>query len=243
MIKGKGPLIEYYNKKNVASTYDNKRFTNTFGKLQHEMEVRIINRVVSKFKNPKLLEIAVGTGRITKDIKATGIGIDTSQNMLDIAKKRVPGWKFIKMSIIHLTFKEKFNVIVSIRLLRHFNKKDRKIALKKICKALSPNGLLIFDMPTERHNKILDLISNLKKTDNIYEADTTVEKIKKELNASGFQIMKVYNTKNENLIFKAMCLINDKSDLLYPLLKNYMKKYLNKLRLATNVLVVAKKIT
>lgn len=241
MIKGKKNLRWYYNRKSIVCNYDTKRFNDTFRRLQHEVEVEIINKAISNLKNPKVLEIAVGTGRITKEIKANGTGIDTSENMLRIAKKSAPGWKFIKMDVMELKFREQFNAVVSFRLLRHFDKKDRKIALKKINNALSANGLLIFDMPTGYHSKILEFIDIFKKHDKIFEADTPVEEIKKELNKCGFDVLKIYNTKSESLFFKGLCIINDKLNLFYTLLKKHMEKQINDIKFASNAAIIAKK--
>lgn len=241
MIKGIEGLKKYYDREKIVNTYDKKRFNHTYGNMQHEIELRIINKLISKLKNPRLLEIAVGTGRVTRDIKGKGIGIDASKNMLKKAKKNAPGWKFIRMDVMDLKFKKKFDVIISLRLLRHFNKSDRKIVYKKIYNSLSNNGLFIFDMPTGRHNKILVFLDLFKKHDKIYEADTPIKNIDRELKDSGFKIINVYNTKYESFIFRVMCILNDKLNVFYPQLKKCMEKHINNLRLATNILLIAKK--
>lgn len=241
MIKGKKDLKRYYNKEKIVNTYDAKRFYDTYRKLQHAIELEVINSAISQLKSPRLLEIAVGTGRVTKNIKGIGIGIDTSENMLKIAKKSAPKWKFIKMDVMNLKFKKKFNAIISLRLLRHFKKSEREIAYKKIYNSLSNNGLLIFDMPTGRHNKIIEFISLFKKQDKIYEADTPVKKIKDELNKSGFDVVNIYNTKYEGSVFRAMCILNDNLNIFYPLLRKYMEKHINNLHLAANVIFIARK--
>lgn len=241
MIKGKKELKRYYNQEKIVSKYEAKRFDNTYGRLQHEIELEIINRFISKFKNQRLLEIAVGTGRVTRNIKGKGIGIDTSENMLKTAKKNAPGWKFIKMDVMNLKFKEKFDVVISLRLLRHFNAQDRKIAYKKISCVLSDKGSLIVDMPTGKHNALLEFIDLFKKQDKIYEATMPIKEMKKELNESGFDVTSMYNTKYVGLLFRAMCIINDNLGALYPFLKRRMDKRMNKLHLATNVMLIAKK--
>ena len=199
MIEGKEELKKYYNKEKIVETYESKRFHDTYKKLQHKVELDIINKYVSTFKKPKLLEIAVGTGRVTRDMNAKGIGIDTSENMLKTAKKNAPGWKFIKMDVMNLKFKEKKDIVVSLRLIRHFNKTDRKKAYRKIHSILSKKGMFIFDMPTGRHNKVLQLIDLFKKQDKIYEADMSLEDIKKELRK--YLIMKNEES-NSNYISK-----------------------------------------
>ena len=243
MIKSKERIKSYYSKNDIAISYDLKRFHNTFGRIQHEIEISIINNAISKFKNPRLLEIAVGTGRVTKAIKGKGIGIDTSDNMLKIAKKNAPKWRFIKMDVMDLHLKKKFEVVISLRLLRHFSRTDRKIAYKKIYESLSDNGLFIFDMPTGRHNKVLEVLDLFKKQNKVYEADTPLKELKEELNDSGFDVLDVYNTKYEGLFFRVFCWINDKLNAFYPVLRKYADSYLNKLSLATNVIIISKKKT
>lgn len=240
MIKGKEELKKYYNKEKIVETYESKRFHNTYKKLQHKIELDLINKYVSTFKKPKLLEIAVGTGRVTRDMKAKGIGVDTSENMLKTAKKNAPGWKFIRMDVMNLKFKEKKDIVVSLRLIRHFNKADRKKAYRNIHDILSKKSIFIFDMPTGRHNKVLQLIDLFKNQDKIYEADMSLKDIRKELKESGFDIIKVYNTKYEGLLFRSMCIMNDLFNGLYTLLKRKMERNMNKLNIASNILLIVK---
>lgn len=242
MIRKKSSLIEYYNRKDVVDKYNKKRFNNTFGRLQHETEVEIINSYLVKMNNPIIMEVPVGTGRITRELKISGIGVDTSENMISVARKAAPGWKFIKRDIMKLSFKERFDVVISFRLLRHFDKKIRASALKKVHSMLKPNGLLIFDMPTGRYNKILAFIDKFKSYDKIYEDDTPIDEIKKELQDAGFRPVRIYNAKFESFPFRLICLTNDKINLFYSLLKRRMKNNLNNIKIATNVVIVAKKV-
>lgn len=242
MIKTGKELKSYYNRGHVVSQYDRKRFRGTYGRIQHEFELGIINSCISGLKNPRILEIAVGTGRVTKDINGVGIGIDASENMLEKARKKVKGWKFIKMDIKSLRFREKFDIVVSLRLIRHFQKKDRKDAYRKIRRCLSKNGLLVFDMPTGRHNRFLEFVDRFKKQDHIYEADTPADEVRRELEESGFRVIRMHNTKYESLYFRALCLINDKINIFYPSIRRYMKRYSDNLGLATNVLIIAKAV-
>lgn len=241
MIKSKKELKEYYNRKRVVEEYDLKRFHNTYGNIQHEIEMGIINSTISKYKNPRLLEIAVGTGRVTKNIKGSGIGIDSSENMLEIARKNAPNWKFVKMDAKNLNFRQKFDIVISLRLIRHFNRRDRKEVYKKIHHLLSGKGILIFDMPTGRQDKILRFIDKFKRHDRIYEADTPINKISKELSESGFDIIRLCNTKYDNFIFRMLCIINDKLNIFYPWLKEYIEKLITRLDLAANIIIIAEK--
>jgi ubiquinone/menaquinone biosynthesis C-methylase UbiE len=240
-VKNHQSLMDYYDDKNVVNAYERKRFRSTFGALQHEIELGIVNDAIDALKNPKVLEIAVGTGRVTRDIKVPGVGVDASENMISQAKKAAPQWKFIKKDVMKLDFKNEFDIVVTFRLLRHFDKKARKKSLGLIHKSLKKDGLLIFDMPTGLHSRVLEFLDGFRKKDYIYEDDTPINDLKEELKESGFEAVSVYNTKNENLFFRLLCFLDDYTGWFYKGLKKSMTRLMKDYRSAVNVVVVARK--
>ena len=166
-IHGIRNLKEHYNKEKIAKSYEKLRFSDLAGKIEHEVTINSINFLIKTYKPNLLLEIATGPGRITKYLKLwnEGIGIDSSENMLRLAKKNVnnPNWKFIKSDINKMPFKKDyFDMIITFRLLIHFTNPQRENSFKKINNILKKDGILIFDIGNKDYTKPY-LIKNLLK--------------------------------------------------------------------------------
>src|SRR3989344_1729444 len=67
-IVGKKKLKEHYAKKNVVEKYEQMRFQDSNGQLKHVLETDIIKRVIEKEKPKHVLEVAIGPGRMTKEL-------------------------------------------------------------------------------------------------------------------------------------------------------------------------------
>ncbi|MDT8718625.1 bifunctional demethylmenaquinone methyltransferase/2-methoxy-6-polyprenyl-1,4-benzoquinol methylase UbiE [Clostridium sp. 19966] len=123
-------------------------------------------------KNNKVLDLCCGTGRmIDYECKAVGkstsvIGIDFSQEMLNVAKKRLEylskDYKFdlIKGSILKLPFEDNtFDCITIAFGLR--NIKDTNKALSEMYRVLKPDGKAICLELSKPNISILNLIYNI----------------------------------------------------------------------------------
>lgn len=199
MIKNKEKLIEYYNKGDIVNNYEAGRFNTLFKRESHNAEIAIINKHLQKYKNIRLLEIGVGTGRVTRNLKFSGeaIGVDSSGNMLEKIKETIKDnkWKFMNRDIMELGLKKDyFDVVVSLRVIRHFNNEEIEQALKQTYKVLKENGILIFDIPNSKYNsKFIDNLIKLGKwnKDKIYESTISIELLVSKLNSVGFSIIDI----------------------------------------------------
>ncbi len=92
----------------VASERDKWKKKNSFyyENLEHLCELIVP-------KNRKILEIGCGTGDLLSSLHPLyGVGIDISQKMLDVAKKKYPHLTFNKMSAENITLDGKFDYII-----------------------------------------------------------------------------------------------------------------------------------
>jgi len=253
-------LKRHYNKEEIVNSYETLRFSNLAGKIEHEITLDLINFLIKMHKPALLLEIATGPGRISKDIKlfSRGIGIDFSENMLKLAKKNVSGnWKFIKADINKMPFKENyFDMVISFRLLIHFNNKQRQNTYKKIKKILKSKGIFVFDVGNKDYKKpnlinLLLMFYRLFKKENenkllpkIYNNPAKINQLVKELKENNFNIMQIYGVNYYNSLVLLLLSLSKRLRFLSNFIKHIILKIerinQNKLKSYATFIVVAK---
>lgn len=148
-IYDKNKLRKYYSKNSIARKYIRKRFLSPLGKYIHYKQVSIINLYIKYYNAKTILDMACGPARLSKDIKGfdKAIGLDTSTEMLDLAKKlKLKDWLFLKRDAFATKFKTcSFDLVYSFRFVRHLKFKERVKIYKEIKRILKKGGLFIFD--------------------------------------------------------------------------------------------------
>lgn len=101
-----------------------------------------------------VLELACGTGEIMKLLSKEYVvsGLELSDGMLEIARKKMPRAKFYKQSMVGFDLPEKYDVILcvfdSVNHLLKFS--DWKKLFKSAYKYLNNGGVFLFDINTEQ---------------------------------------------------------------------------------------------
>lgn len=152
----------YYQNKSVADSYDSLRMKGIKGGITRCLERAAVDLLTGKAKKQKILEIGVGTGFISKILLKKGLfhGMDISQEMLKKAGE-IGNIKLTKGDILNLKIKNKFDIIVTIRVISHLSKKDALRALLNINRALKKNGEAIFNLENKSVlRRILRKITN-----------------------------------------------------------------------------------
>lgn len=72
----------------------------------HE-ELRELERTVSNLPPARTLDVACGTGFLTRHLKGDVTGLDQSEGMLEISRQRVPGGEFVPGDAFDLPFPDK----------------------------------------------------------------------------------------------------------------------------------------
>ena len=120
-----------------AVLYDDKHnFVAEYGKGLLEF--------IPKNKNQSILDLGCGTGKLTSqliDFAGTVIGVDSSENMIERAKKQYSNIKFMVCDALNLPFEKQFDVVFSNAVFHWIS--NHNALLKQIHKVLKPNGLLI----------------------------------------------------------------------------------------------------
>lgn len=93
-------------------------------------------------ENDRVLDVACGTGAILECLKDKGIvgyGIDISEKMLEVARKKFPQMNFCNRSCDSLPYKEKqFDVVTVCMAYHHFENKEG--FAKECIRVLKDNG-------------------------------------------------------------------------------------------------------
>lgn len=95
-------------------------------------------------ENPKVLEIGCGNGRDAEDfIKFTNnyLGIDASESMIELAKKRLPEVDFQVADMEIMDFPTNLDLIFAFASLIHADRESLQDILKRAHQALYPGGI------------------------------------------------------------------------------------------------------
>jgi len=118
-----------------------------------------LNVFVQHLKGDYILDVGCGHGRDAKyftDHKLKVTGIDLSQRFLDIASKKVPGAKFIRMDIRDIDFPDNtFDGLWVSASFLHIPKSDAKSTLIKMVRILKPQGLIYINVEKGTEEKFL----------------------------------------------------------------------------------------
>lgn len=144
----KNQIHQYYN--NLAKTYDEKRFENSYGKYIDEQERYFLNSFFINKKYSTILDLGCGTGRL---LNFATHGADFSQEMLNIAREKFPQKQLKIGEISNIPFEENFDCIFCFHVIMHQTKQETEIFLNESHKKLNKEGILIFDYPIKTRRK------------------------------------------------------------------------------------------
>lgn len=141
---------------------------------------------------PLALDIGCSSGRYVMGLKDKGfeaIGIDTAIIPLKYASERIDA-KLIRASVTDLPFeKERFDLVICIELLHHFEDEVLEAVLEEISNVIKPGGIFVFDVK----NKINPVMWYKYKKENSIEFTLkarTIRKMAKLVEKHGFEVIK-----------------------------------------------------
>lgn len=140
----------YYN--DLASTYDQNRFENSYGKYIDSQERHFLRKRLAGKPLSQLLDLGCGTGRF---LEFAQYGVDISPNMIAVAAAKFPEKEIREGSVTHIPFDEGFfGSIYSLHVIMHLSPEITAEFLKECHKKLQENGTLIFDFPSLKRRKL-----------------------------------------------------------------------------------------
>ncbi len=182
-MRNEEELKNFFNK--LADNWDKNEKKQTHTNLQ-----RIISLIKLK-KYDRVVDIGCGTGicyPYLKKIFKNYVGIDISDKMIKIAKKKFPDAKFINANFYRYRFPENFyDLAIVFNSFPHFEKKE--FFLKKIKRILKTAGKIVIahSMKLEKINKIHTTIKDIKIQKHIISSKEILELFK----ITGFKNIKI----------------------------------------------------
>jgi ubiquinone/menaquinone biosynthesis C-methylase UbiE len=133
---------------NFAKNYDKNRYSSNEQKIIDSVTKKIVGDFVGDLKNKSILDCGCGTGRFAEFFAHKGAkinGIDISENMLNVARDKVPCATFAKADIFSLPFNNNtFDIIICSQVLTHLHKYKEPLAEMK--RVLKDKGIIIIDV-------------------------------------------------------------------------------------------------
>ncbi len=143
-------IRKYYN--DLAYTYDEDRFNNTYGKYIHQQETLILQKLIKHSDDSRILDLACGTGRLSNF--ATD-GSDLCENMINIAEKKYPNKIFRVEDATKSGWPENtFQTVFSFHMFMHLDIDKTSEMFQSISRLLKSGGRLIFDVPSSQRRKL-----------------------------------------------------------------------------------------
>jgi ubiquinone/menaquinone biosynthesis C-methylase UbiE len=184
---------EFYKEKGTVEQYEKSRYGNIKKSLSHWIDCDAIEYFLRKYapaRNGIFLDLACGTGRLTRGLASKGFRIissDFSGVMLEAAKQKCPsqGMPFLsaRADALHLPFKDfEFDGVFTIRFIRHYKIEQRKSFYRQIHRVLKEKGILVFDVL----NSAVDVSAGKRL---VYDETYDCEGIRQELSDNGFELL------------------------------------------------------
>lgn len=131
-----------------------RQFTNNpYRSLIWEIEQKVLSRIVQKNlrdRDVRHLDFACGTGRILEYLQNdvdTSVGVDVSESMLNVARKRLTNCEIINADISKSDALNgrKFELVTAFRFFPNAQDDLRTDVLRRIVSHLSDDGVLVFN--------------------------------------------------------------------------------------------------
>jgi ubiquinone/menaquinone biosynthesis C-methylase UbiE len=189
---GKDGLHRFYEDREVAEKYVSARFASELNQLLHDRQVSTINRLTEAVRPQRMLEIATGPGRITRDARPSGTFVCLEYNEVMIALGRAAcqqkiGW--VCGDGFHLPFAQVFDLVYSFRFIRHFQREDRNRLYAALRRVIKPRGYFVMDAVNEKVSR--PLRENHPSDYPIYDKLYRREELRNELFEAGLETVKM----------------------------------------------------
>jgi SAM-dependent methyltransferase len=175
----------------VAAGYVSARFTGELNRLLHERQVAAVRWAMAEVRAQRILEIAPGPGRVTRDVQPSGtlVCLEYNEAMIDQGRAACGGVAWVRGDGFRLPFGPVFDLVYSFRFVRHFHRADRERLYGQVRSVLRPGGLFIFDAVNERVSRPL----RERHPDEypIYDELYRLDELRDELTAAGLPPVRV----------------------------------------------------
>ncbi len=166
---------EYYNE--LAPTYDENRFGNTYGQYIHKQEEYFLRK---HLKQHNTLSLGCGTGRF---MELANSGLDISEAMVSEAQKKFKEKHFVVSDADRTPFENNaFDEIFCLHVFMHLSREKADALMIESGRILAKGGHFIFDFPSERRRRFLRKQKEGWHGASAYSIETLKESIRKDWN-------------------------------------------------------------
>ena len=124
-------------------------------------ELRALEQTLAALPPARVLDVACGTGFLTRHLRGDVVGLDQSEAMLEVARTRVPHGEFVRGDALVLPFADaSFDRVVTGHFYGHLDERERARFLRE-ARRVAPQ-LVVVDSalrddvePEERQQRIL----------------------------------------------------------------------------------------
>jgi ubiquinone/menaquinone biosynthesis C-methylase UbiE len=180
----------YYQDKAVADRYHQKRFHTFLGRFNHYLEKSFLKGTIRNLKIESALDVACGTGRLTRELVDCGIekitGTDISEEMMDVARRYCSDGRvnvdFRKGDATQLPFEDnEIDLVISYRFLDHLPAEEKKKAITELIRV--SRKYMIFTMAnlnpwTNLARKLRQILNKNYYEGNLIDEDDVIRLLK-----------------------------------------------------------------
>jgi len=130
----------------LAEIYD-QLYLNIF---DYKEDAEFVDSILKKYQIKEFLELGCGSGHLAQLLVRKGYkitGVDLHEEMLQIARKRMPEVEFIQQDIRKLKFDRKYDAIIAMGRMYTYmtTNEDVEQSIGSIANCLNPDGIFLFD--------------------------------------------------------------------------------------------------
>jgi len=143
--------FEFYQE--TASKYDEVRFQGRAGEWSNSLQMDIMSKLSSRWRDKRIIEVGCGSGRCTKmllDLGCKLTAVEPSEKMITLAQRRCElemqrgDVEFIMSDIESLVcLDKKYDVVIAINVFSRLPEGEQSLA--KLVSLLSERGELVFN--------------------------------------------------------------------------------------------------
>lgn len=177
------------NKTKVYAVYDEIIHWFDEHRDKNLMEAEYLNLIVNSIpQGGSILDLGCGTGEpiaqffIEKGFKLTGI--DGSQKMIALCKKRFPRENWIVADMCEINLQQRFDAILAWHSFFHLQHDQQRDMFKIFASHIKPGGILAFTSGTE-HGEVWSNNGGQE----LYHASLSTEEYAKLLRAASFKVL------------------------------------------------------
>ncbi|HWJ32663.1 MAG TPA: methyltransferase domain-containing protein [Gaiellaceae bacterium] len=110
-------------------------------------EVDVLAELISSLPPKRTLDIACGTGFLTRHLRGDVVGLDQSERMLEVARDQAPGATFVHGDALSLPFDDgAFDRVLTSYFYCHLERDDRERFLAE-ARRVAPELIVVASVP------------------------------------------------------------------------------------------------